>query len=110
MTIGCAVAGVIGVLLGYLGAFTEFRNERDHGASYSQWHNEGLMLPALPGKLAAARLRRYDYCLTEAWQLDRHRIALLNGAMYLPLGLLGLIRRKSIQHAVAGYASQARQS
>lgn len=110
IVIGCSVAGTIGILLGYLGAYTEFKNECDHGASYSQWQKEALMLPALPGKLVVQRLRKYDYCLTEAWQLDKHRIALFNGAMYLPLGLMALIRRKiRIQHAVAGYASQARQ-
>jgi hypothetical protein len=98
--IGCLIAAALGVLLGYLGAFVEFGNERDHGASYSQWRGEAFVLPAMPGMIATAKLRPYDYQLTERWLADKHLVALMNGVIYLPFGLLGLIgRRKGIQAA-----------
>jgi hypothetical protein len=89
------LTALLGVLLGYLGAYVEYANERDHGASYSQWKHEWLCLPALPGEVIVTKQNGYDYCLTEAWLVDRHRIAFWNGVFFLPLGpLAGLVRRK----------------
>lgn len=91
----CLATGLLGFLLGYIGAYIEYINERDHGASYAQWRNEWVALSALPGRLIADRLRLYDYQLTEAWLLDKHRIALMNGLFYMPLGLAAMIRKKA---------------
>jgi hypothetical protein len=100
VVIGCVLAGLIGILLGYVGAYFEYRNERDHGSTYAQWRGEWIGLPALPGMLMAGQLRPYDYQLTEAWMLDKHRIALLNGLCYLPLGLITMMRRKASNKGV----------
>ena len=91
----CLLTALLGVILGYLGAYVEYANERDHGASYSQWKHEWLSIPALPGRLIASSFHGYDYCLTEAWSLGKHRIAFWNGVVFLPLGLLAGIRRNS---------------
>jgi hypothetical protein len=91
---GCAIAAVIGIGLGYFGAYIQFANERDHGSSYSEWKHEWAAIAALPGKIIASRLRGYDYRLTEAWSLDKHRIAALNGIVFLPLGLFVLLGKK----------------
>ena len=80
------VCALIGALLGYAGAFMEYTNERDHGAEYSSWEFEWLGVVALPGKLLASLIRSYDYRLTEAWIIDKHRIASLNAIVFLPLG------------------------
>lgn len=101
IVIGCVLAGLVGILLGYVGAYIEYSNERDHGTTYSQWRGEWIGLPALPGMLIARRLRQYDYQLTEAWTLDKHRIALVNGLCYLPLGLAAMMRRKASHKGVA---------
>ncbi len=82
-------------MLGYLGAYVEFLNERDHGSNYSEWENEWLGIPALPGKLIARHFFGYDYQLTEAWLLDKHRIAFWNGVVFMPLGLLAGMRRRT---------------
>jgi hypothetical protein len=108
--IGCAIAGLIGILLGYTGAYVQFTNERDHGASYSQWSSEWFGLAALPGLLIADRVRQYDYELTEAWILDKHRIALMNGVFYLPLGLAVLIRKKAFKWGVVSVGDPLRGS
>lgn len=54
-----------------------------------------MCLPALPGEVIVQKRNVYDYGLSEAWLVDRHRIAFWNGVVFLPTGLLaGVVRRK----------------
>lgn len=90
----CAGIALAGVMLGYIGSFSEYRNEVLYGDAQSKWKVPWLAFVAAPGKITARSLRYRDYGPTEAWRRDRHRIALWNGLFLAPLGLLaGLGRR-----------------
>ena len=95
LVITCLLTALLGVMLGYLGAYVEYANERDHRANYSEWKHEWLCMPALPGILIAFSFREYDYGFEEAWHLDKHKIAFWNGVVFLPLGLLAGLRRRT---------------
>lgn len=87
----------LGGALGYAGAYAEYRNERNHGAEYSQCKGEWLALAALPGMLLTQAYRRCDYGLTEAWLIDKHRIALCNAVSVAAVGGILLGVRKTIK-------------
>ena len=91
----CAGVALAGALLGYIGSFSEYRNEFLHGADRSKWTASWLALVAAPGKMTARSLRYGDYGPMEAWKQDRHRVALWNGLFLAPLGLLAGLGRRS---------------
>jgi hypothetical protein len=93
-----AVLAVLGVALGYLGGFIQFKNESSHGADYSSWNHEWMIMPALPGILVSSALSPFDYQLTEHWIQDKHSIAIWNGTLFAVLALPPalLIKRRSL--------------
>lgn len=82
-----SLTGVIllGMVLGYLGGFIQYRNESRHGSQYSNWEHEWLMIPALPGILVSSILGQHDYQLTEHWIQHRHSMAAWNGLVFAVL-------------------------
>ena len=81
------VIAVLGIALGYLGGFVQFKNESIHGSEYSSWNHEWLTLPSLPGLLITSSLSPVDYQLTQHWNQDKHGTAFWNGLVFAVLAL-----------------------
>lgn len=72
-----------------MGGYAQYLDERDHGASYSNYDYELVTLLGAPGILLDRATRPYDYQLQEQWIVGKWRVAVFNG--FLPLGIAGLV-------------------
>lgn len=85
---GLLAAVVLGILVGYLGAWGKYQDELVHGASYRNHEYPYLALPALPGMVIAERMSPGDWQMTEGWQC-RHLVAAANGFFWI--GVAGIV-------------------